>query len=245
MTLRGACGNTVRNITASPTAGIDPKEPFDVSPYAYELFQYFLRNPVCQELGRKFKIAFSSSEEDTALGFIHDIGFIPKVRQENGLEMRGFKVVIGGGLGSNPHLAVTAYEFLEEQYILPFAESKLRVFDRFGELKNRQKARMKFLLDQVGLEKMQELIREEWKALAIKEYFVNREILPPTVILPESFTVRSTTMDEPKYTKWRKTNVFEQKQKGFYGVYVRVPLGNLQAERARLLAQIARVYASD
>ena len=245
ITLRGACGNTVRNITASPTAGIDPKEPFDISPYAYELFQYFLRNPVCQELGRKFKIAFSSSEEDTAFAFIHDIGFIPKVKQENGQEVRGFKVVIGGGLGSNPHLALTAYEFLEERYILPYAEAILRVFDRFGERKNRQKARMKFLLDQFGLEKMQELIREEWNALAIKEYFVKRDILPQTIIPNEAIAVSVKNMDEQQYIRWRKTNVFEQKQKGYYGVYVRVPLGNLNVKRARLLAQIAQIYASD
>src|SRR5436190_1849355 len=106
ITTREACGNTVRNITASATAGIDPKEPFDVSPYAYEMFRYFLRNPICQEMGRKFKIAFSSSEDDTAYTFIHDLGFLPKI--EDG--KRGFKVVIGGGLGANPYLAQTAFE---------------------------------------------------------------------------------------------------------------------------------------
>src|SRR6478609_7276545 len=110
VTTREACGNTVRNITASPDAGINPNEPFDISPYAYETFQYFLRNPICQEMGRKFKIAFSNNEEDTAYTFIHDLGFIPKI--ENGA--RGFKVVIGGGLGANPYLALTAYEFLPE-----------------------------------------------------------------------------------------------------------------------------------
>src|ERR1700690_2535232 len=112
ITLREACGNTVRNITASPSAGVDPDEPFDVSPYAFELFRYFLRNPVCQELGRKFKIAFSSSDADTAFAFIHDIGFIPKIRDVGGKEVRGFRVMIGGGLGSNPHLALPAFEFL-------------------------------------------------------------------------------------------------------------------------------------
>jgi sulfite reductase (ferredoxin) len=246
ITLREACGNTVRNITASSTAGIDPKEPFDVSPYAYELFRYFLRNPICQELGRKFKIAFSSSEEDTAFAFIHDIGFIPKLKNENGKkEVRGFKVVIGGGLGSYPHLAQTAFDFLEEQHILPYAEALLRVFDRYGERKNRQKARMKFLLDQFGLEKMRELIREEWKALKVKEYLVDRDILP-TSLIPESINPKTpANINERQFKRWRETNVFEQKQKGFYGVYVRVPLGNLDVKRARLLAQIAKTYASE
>src|SRR5687767_267624 len=117
ITLREACGNTVRNITASPTAGIDPNEAFDVSPYANEMFTYFLRNPICQEMGRKFKIAFSSSEEDTAFTFIHDLGLIPKIKDGH----RGFKVVIGGGLGANPYLAQTAFEFLEEDQLIPFA----------------------------------------------------------------------------------------------------------------------------
>jgi len=247
ITLREACGNTVRNITASAAAGIDPKEPFDVSPYAFELFRYFLRNPICQELGRKFKIAFSSSDDDTAFAFIHDIGFIPKIKNEKGKEIRGFKVVIGGGLGSYPMLAETAYEFLEEQFILPYAEAILRVFDRYGERKNRQKARMKFLLDQFGLVKMQELIHEEWKALSVKEFLVDRE----SVILEVGSTskVESTyaivDLDGAKFKRWRETNVFEQKQKGFYGVYVRVPLGNFDSAKARLLADITRIYAAD
>jgi Sulfite reductase, beta subunit (hemoprotein) len=245
ITLREACGNTVRNITASPTAGIDPKEPFDVSPYAYELFRYFLRNPICQELGRKFKIAFSSSEEDTAFTFIHDIGFIPKIKNENGHETRGFKVLIGGGLGSNPHLALTAYEFLEEQYILPYAEAILRVFDRYGERKNRQKARLKFLLGQFGLDKMQEMIREEWKALNVKEYLVNRDILLQAPFPESTIEHNPATINEAKLKRWRETNIFEQKQKGFYGVYVRVPLGNLDVQRARLLASIAQIYAAE
>src|SRR5688572_4852863 len=95
ITLREACGNTVRNVTASPTSGIDPQEPFDVSPYAHATFEYFLRNPVCQEMGRKFKISFSSSDADTAYSYIHDIGVIPKLNSNN---ERGFKVLLGGGL---------------------------------------------------------------------------------------------------------------------------------------------------
>lgn len=248
VTLREACGNTVRNITASATAGIDPKEPFDVSPYAYAFFKHFLRNPICQELGRKFKIAFSSSEDDTAFSFIHDIGFIPKVKIQEGKEVRGFKVVIGGGLGSQPMLAVTAFEFLEEQLILPYAEAILRVFDRYGERKNRSKARMKFLLEKIGFDEMTTLIQEEWKALSVKEYWVDRNIIP----LPEISQLRGTnstptleTVSRENFKRWRETNVFEQKQKGFFGVYVRVPLGNFHAEKARIFAKIAQLYAAN
>jgi sulfite reductase (ferredoxin) len=239
VTTREACGNTVRNVTASATAGIDPLEPFDVSPYAHELFSYFLRNPICQEMGRKFKISFSSSEEDTAFGFIHDIGFIPRVA----FGKRGFKVVIGGGLGANPTLAQLAYEFLEEDQIIPFAEALIRVFDRYGERNRRMKARFKFLLEDIGIAKVMQLVEEEKKAIKSKSYKVDTNILPEATLPPE-VDYEPVTVDEARYNRWFRTNVFEQKQKGFYGVNVRVLLGNLSSDRARQFADVIDRYAS-
>ena len=107
VTLREACGNTVRNVTASADAGISPNEPFDVTPYADAVFKFFLRNPVCEEMGRKFKISFSSNDNDSALSYIHDLGFIPKVENEK----KGFKVLLAGGLGSQPREADVLYDF--------------------------------------------------------------------------------------------------------------------------------------
>jgi sulfite reductase (ferredoxin) len=240
ITLREACGNTVRNITASPTAGIDPKELFDVSPYAYEMFKYFLRNPICQEMGRKFKIAFSSSDDDTAYAFIHDAGFIPRIKDGK----RGFKVVIGGGLGANPYLAVTAYEFLEEDQIIPFTESLLRVFDRYGERTRRMKARMKFLLDDIGLPEMMRLVEEERKALKYKTYKVDYEAYPEADIPEFAAADNNVVVDEKKYKLWYDTNVFEQKQAGFFGVYVKLPLGNLSSAMSRKFADVVDRFAS-
>ncbi|NJO01649.1 MAG: nitrite/sulfite reductase, partial [Bacteroidia bacterium] len=246
ITLREACGNTVRNITASDKAGIDPHEPFDVSPYAYEMFRYFLRNPVCQEMGRKFKIAFSSSEQDSAFTFIHDIGLIPKIITENGTEKRGFKVVIGGGLGAIPYLAQVAYEFLEEDLIIPFTEAVLRVFDRYGERARRHKARFKFLLDDLGLEGVMDLVRQEWKALPNQHYALSGEVLPEAQPLPENYIYPEVIIqDEKKYQDWQRTNVFAQKQAGFYGVYVKVLLGNISSDTGRALAQIVKNHAAD
>ncbi len=240
ITLREACGNTVRNITASATAGIDPKELFDVSPYAYETFKYFLRNPVCQEMGRKFKIAFSSSEDDTAYTFIHDLGFIPKLQDGK----RGFKVVIGGGLGANPYLAQTAYEFLEEDQIIPFTESVIRVFDRYGERNRRMKARLKFLLDEIGLPELMRLVAEERLAIKHKRYKIDYDSYPDPAV-PEFVPQNPVTdIDEEKYQQWLDTNVFEQKQEGFFGVYVKLPLGNLSSDRARQFADIVDSFAS-
>jgi sulfite reductase (ferredoxin) len=240
ITTREACGNTVRNVTASDLAGIDPKEPFDVSPHAYETFRYFLRNPVCQEMGRKFKISFSSSEDDTAFSFIHDLGFIPKIVDGK----RGFKVMIGGGLGANPYLALVAYEFLEEDQVIPFTEAVLRVFDRYGERTRRMKARFKFLLDDFGLEKIMALVEEERRALKVQQYPINLNVLPGPV-LPESIPTADPVIADPaKYERWYKTNVFKQKQDGFYGVYVKLPLGNMSSTLTRSFADIVDQYAA-
>src|SRR6478609_3789345 len=244
VTTREACGNTVRNITASPDAGINPNEPFDISPYAYEMFEYFLRNPICQEMGRKFKISFSSSDEDTAFAFIHDVGFIPKIRKTEKGEERGFKVVIGGGLGANPYLAVTAHEFLEEDQIIPFTEILLRIFDRYGERNRRMKARFKFLLDEIGIDKLRELIEEEKKALKYTSYKINLNILPPhtiATVADEEVMINDTV----KFDRWRATNTFSQKQDGYFGVYVKLPLGNLSSDDSRKFADIIDKYASN
>jgi sulfite reductase (ferredoxin) len=234
ITLREACGNTVRNVTASPTAGIDPKEPFDVSPYAYATFDYFLRNPICQEMGRKFKISFSSGDDDTAFSYIHDIGAIPKI---NANGERGFKIMLGGGLGAQPILASIVEEFLPEDQLIPYIESVIRVFDRYGERNNRNKARMKYLIQKIGLDEVLRLTKIERIANKVKSYPINRDavdapVLPPTDTYPE------VTISNPlRYEQWLATNVFEQKQTGFYGVYIKVPVGDISSDTARALVK--------
>ncbi|NLR90395.1 HEPN domain-containing protein [Flammeovirga agarivorans] len=245
VTLREACGNTVRNITASELAGIDPAEPFDVTPYAHAAFEYFLRNPICQEMGRKFKIAFSSSVEDTAFAFIHDVGAIPVVKTIDGEERRGFKVLIGGGLGAQPRMAETAYEFLEEEKLIPFTEALVRVFDRHGERNRRMKARMKFLLQDIGLEELLRLAEEERLALKNKEIWVDRSKVDQVILPKETSNVEVSIEDQDKFEKWSKANVFEQKQEGFYGVLVRLKLGNFDTTIARKLIDIVKDYAAD
>jgi sulfite reductase (ferredoxin) len=247
ITLREACGNTVRNVTASPTAGIDPTEPFDVSPYAQAFFEYFLRNPICQEMGRKIKIAFSSNDADTAFSFIHDLGFIPKVKHENGEEIRGFKVVLGGGLGAQPSLAHIVHEFLHEDLIIPFAESVLRVFDRHGERNNRNKARLKFLVNKIGIDELMDLVVKEQTANKVKTFKIDRE----TVNQPQPSEAIIETLAIPKekqlaYDLWKVTNVFEQKQFGFYGVYIKVQTGDIPTPQARkFVAAIKNLVADE
>jgi sulfite reductase (ferredoxin) len=236
----------VRNITAPAMAGIDPEEPFDVSPYAQAVFEYFLRNPVCQEMGRKFKIAFSSSERDTAFAFIHDLGFLPRIRREGGEERRGFRVLIGGGLGAQPFMAQEAFGFLEEEKLIPFTEGVLRVFDRWGERARRHKARLKFLIADLGLAEFLRLVEEERLSLKHQNLWVEtRDLaqpLPPTLPsgLPDVPLGR-----EDGFRLWFDTNVFPQKQTGYYAVGLKVPLGNLSTDLARSLAALVRQYAAD
>ncbi len=244
ITLREACGNTVRNITGSAYAGIDPEEPFDISPYAQAMFEYFLRNPICQDMGRKIKSAFSSSEKDSAFTYFHDFGFIPRI--EGG--ERGFKVVIGGGLGAQAFIAKTVYEFLPANSIIPFKEAALRVFDRYGEREKRMKARMKFLIDErrgLGLEKFMELVEQEMNGLASQTV----EIDPSTVVQanPSEFSAKQELAieDQEDYQLWLKTNVFQQKQSDFYAVNIKLLLGNIKAPEARELAKIVKKYAAD
>ena len=245
ITLREACGNTVRNITASAVAGIDPKEPFDVSPYAQELFKYFLRKPFGQELGRKLKFAFSSNDDDTAYTFMHDLGFIPKVKIVDGKITRGFKVLVGGGLGAQPFLAKTAFEFLEEDQIVPFTEALIRVFDRHGERASRHKARIKYLVNKIGIEEVLRLVAEERLALGYSSFLINYDAVP---LKQNSSSTSFTTFkisDNIKYQDWLKTNVFEQKQQGFYGVNIKILLGNISSDTARELVSIVNTYAVD
>ena len=239
ITLREACGNTVRNVTASPNAGIDPLEPFDVSPYAHATFEYLLRNPICQEMGRKFKISFSSSDKDTALSYIHDLGFIPKLKGEE----RGFKVLLGGGLGAQPAIASVVHEFLPEDEMIPFIEAVIRVFDRYGERNNRNKARMKFLVAKIGLEELLKLVALEKTATKVKTYPIDRTAIS-TPAIPQN-TDYPTFAPSLAYEQWLATNVFEQKQSGFYGVYVKVLVGDIKTPEARKLVEALRPWVAD
>jgi sulfite reductase (ferredoxin) len=242
ITLREACGNTVRNVTASPTSGIDPQEPFDVSPYAQATFEYFLRNPVCQDMGRKFKIAFSSSDADTAFAYVHDVGLIPKLK-ENG--ERGFKVLLGGGLGAQPLLASAVEEFLPEDQLIPYIETIIRVFDRYGERNNRNKARMKYLIQKIGMDEVLRLAKEERIALKVKTYPINRNIVPEPALPAETVYPAVEISNPLRYEQWLSTNVFEQKQSGFYGVYIKVPVGDIPSNTARALVDAIKPFVSD
>ncbi|GAA4799320.1 HEPN domain-containing protein [Litoribaculum gwangyangense] len=240
VTLREACGNTVRNITASELAGIDVNEPFDVSPYADAMFRFFLRNPICQEMGRKFKVSFSSSDDDTGLSYMHDLGFIAKIK--NGV--RGFKVMIGGGLGSQPRHADVLYEFLPSDKIIPVMEGVLRIFDRHGERKSRAKARMKFLIKDIGLEAFKELVTSEQNAIEFKSVPIDAQAYEASKPITITAIPKVEIKDQKAFETWKSTNLIPQKQEGYVAIGIKVLLGDFYTDKARLLADLVENYAA-
>ena len=180
ITTREACGNSVRNVTACPCAGVCPDETFDVTPYARALSKFLLGHPDCQNFGRKFKPAFSGcAQHPCGLTNLHDLGFIAVKRVENGREQRGFEMYAGGGLGAVPYQAKLFDAFVPVEEILPLSQAIARVFARLGEKKNRARARIKFLIQDLGIEKFKELVLEERKILPSdprwKEYIEGAE----------------------------------------------------------------------
>jgi sulfite reductase (ferredoxin) len=239
ITLREACGNTVRNVTASVYAGVDPDEAFDVTPYAYAFYEYFLRNPICQDMGRKFKAAFSSAASDQALTFIHDLGFIPVIKKGQ----RGFRVMLGGGIGSQPIEANEVFSFLEVDRMIPFSEAVIRVFDRHGERNKRNKARLKFLVKEIGLTTFLEWVAEEENSLLQKTYPIavnDRDLKEPLYSGGE--TIKLNTKE---FNLWKKTNLFKQKQAGYFSVGLPIEVGDISSSKARELAKMMLEFTRD
>jgi sulfite reductase (ferredoxin) len=237
ITIREACGNTVRNVTASALSGIDPNEVFDVRPHAEAVFRYFLRNPMCQEMGRKVKIAFSNNANDTGLTFMHDLGFI--AREQN--NVKGFKVMVAGGLGSQSRQADVLYEFLPVDKVIPLTEAVLRLFERHGERKNRMKARLKFWVKAIGFEAFKKFLDDELEvipssSIPISEFENSIEV--PIVKLEH-------TLPGKGFDSWKKYHVIQQKQQGLVAVALRIRLGNFTTDQARGLARIAKEFTGD
>lgn len=241
ITIREACGNTVRNVTGSHLAGVHVDAPFDISPYAQATFEYLVRNPICQEMGRKFKISFSAAEDDDYYSYIHDIGLVPKVQTIGEQEVHGFKVLIGGGLGAQPNHADVVHDFLPADQLIPFAESIIRVFDRFGERDRRHKARMKFLVKEIGAEELVKMAEEEKKALPFKSYPI--EYYDKRV--EEVDTKFVFDLSEPGFRNWFGANVTPQKQSGYYTVGLKIHNGDISTETTRKLLSVMEALDLD
>ncbi|MCH7811777.1 MAG: nitrite/sulfite reductase [Chloroflexi bacterium] len=245
LTTREACGNTVRNVTADPVSGLCDDTVFDITPYAEATARFFLRHPVCQKLPRKFKIAFSACVHDHGLVPIHDLGATAVIKDGK----RGFRVTIGGGLGAAPFIAQVLDEFVPEEEFLRIAEATIRIFDRHGERKNRNKARIKFVIKRLGIDEVRRLIHEEAATLPPADSGQYRD--PDWSFLEEENVTHPSAASlgqnghGPKtgFEAWKRTNAFPQKQDGFYLVYVLLPIGDITAQQFRDLARLSRKYS--
>jgi sulfite reductase (ferredoxin) len=249
ITTREACGNTVRNVTACHLAGVCPTEAFDVTPYAKAVSRYLLRNPVCQNLPRKFKIALSGCQKDCALTPIHDIGLIAVKRQIGDQETLGFKFYVGGGLGSSPRVAQLLNDFVPVEDLLATCEAVIRVFNQRGNRKNRNRARIKFLIEKLGMAEFRRLFEVEYNAIQAKGKIpLDLSAIPDSESPPTPGLNRLPLSHEnghfgSTYEKWLRTNVLPQRQAGYVSVIVKLPLGDLTAGQLKELAKIARDFA--
>jgi sulfite reductase beta subunit-like hemoprotein len=240
LTTREACGNTVRNVTSCPLSGICPTESFDVAPYALGVTRFLLRHPDFHDLPRKFKIAFSGCEDDgnCAVAGIHDVGLIARVRGSNGTGQRGFKVLVGGGLGSLPTESAVLTDFLPAEELLPTIEAVLRVFSETGNRKNKLKARMKFVLREKGIEEFRRLVAEKRKLVSTPAAVltVSSPVGQPLVSI--SPIAGSNGSVSAEYEDWARHNLMTQKQPGFKTAWIKLPAGTISAEQLRGLADL-------
>ena len=248
ITTREACGNSVRNVTACPIAGVCHEETFDVTPYAKACMRFLLGHPDTQDFGRKFKVAFSGCKHNACgLTNMHDLGFIARTREVNGEQKRGFEMVTGGGLGAVPYDAKIFSEFVPEEEILPLAQAISRIFARHGEKRNRGRARIKFLVDKLGIEKFRDMVLEERKVLphddAWTAFLQDLPGYSETPLKPAQQL--KTGIKDAEFETWRATNIFRQKQDNYLVATVTLPLGDLTSWQMRELADIARRFVGD
>ena len=244
---REGCGNTVRNVTGDPWAGVSEGEPFDITPYAGAYVRYFVRHPTTQLMPRKVKTAFTATDEDRAITGIHDIAFIPRERDG----VRGVEIRVGGGTSIMPRVAPTLYAFVELDNgdYLKVAEAVFRIFDRQDWLRvNRARARIKVLVDKIGIDAFRELVEEELAGDWVAERHFDLAPLLFEHDEEENVPAAATRYAQPNgdgagFERFRASNVEPQRQAGFSTVQVRVVRGDLTPEQFRGLAAIARDYS--
>lgn len=235
LTTREACGNTVRNITCTPFAGLASDEAFDPFPYSFAAYKHLIRRPEFTQLPRKFKIAFNSGKRDSALGAINDVALYAEVRIVDGKLQRGFKVKVGGGLGASPQDAWTYSDFLPENEVLPHIEAIITHFNEKGERKNRMAARIKFLIRKEGFDVFKAEVAKILAAMPKEIPFP----LEPGIAEPQGDAKAVPPTEGPEgYTRWFKLNCWPQKQKGFHLTQIKLTLGDVSYQQWYALAKV-------
>ena len=266
VTTREACANTVRNVTACHLAGVCKGEVFDVTPYAKTVALHLLRNPLNQSLPRKFKIAFSGCRHDCALTPIHDIGLLAARRDDGTI---GFRMSVGGGLGSAPRIGQVLREFVPMDDLIPTIEAVIKVFDTLGNRKNRHKARMKFVIEKLGFEEFKRRWEEAYVSMGHARpdrepiRLLQHQDEPVPLIMPtrpeatgvtgvvqgngatgNGQTAQAPLNQESAYQMWKRTNVVAQKQPGYAAVVIKLPMGDITAAQMYVVADLAEAYSN-
>ena len=246
MTSREACGNTVRNVMCSPLSGVCKDEIFDSTPYALAIARFMLRNPICQGLPRKFKFNFTCCEKHGMIRIV-DVGLLPQIQEIDGEQRKGFKIFLGGGLGNRSFIGHQLEDFTPVEDLLYTSMAVIRIFDRLGDRKNMARNRMRYLVNDMGWEKFQNLILKERAIVKSTQSVIVKlnidesinEIQRPISVSDESASVPDG------FARWQKTNIEKQSQDGFNSVFIGLESGDITANQLRSVAEIIRDYSAE
>ncbi|WP_297592016.1 nitrite/sulfite reductase [Nitrosopumilus sp.] len=247
LTSREACGNSVRNVMCSPLSGVCQDEEFDATPYALATAKFFLRNPMAQNLPRKFKFNFTCCEKHGMVRMV-DVGLIPQTRQLDGSTQRGFKVFLGGGLGNRSFVGHQLEEFTPEEDLLYTSIAVMRIFDRLGDRKNLARNRMRYLVNDMGWEKFQNLVLKERAIVRATQSIVTQLDLDQTkdeIKRPIRITDESGSSLPDGYARWLKTTTVKQKQSDYRTVFITLEAGDITSNQLHVLADIVKNFSSE
>jgi len=246
LTTREACGNTIRNVVCSPFAGVCPEEAFDATPYAKAVAKFFLRNPMNQNLPRKFKFNFACCEKHSLVR-IADIGLVPAVKEINGQQIKGFKIYLGGGLGPASFIAELLEDFTPMENVLPSCMATVRLYDRIGNRENMARNRMRYLVHEMGWQKFQKLVLKERTIVnATKSTSVKLEVVDEETPSEAASIVSYESNANPQgFQRWLHTNTVPQKQRGYVMAFITLQSGDITSRQLTALAEICREFSGE
>ena len=247
LTSREACGNTVRNVMCSPLSGVCDAEMFDATPYALATANFLLRNPMNQNLPRKFKFNFTCCEKHGMVRMV-DVGLLPQVREIDGKKQRGFKVFLGGGLGNKSYVGHQLEDFTPDDDLLYTSIAVLRIFDRLGDRKNMARNRMRYLVHEMGWEKFQNLVLKERAIVRATQSVIVKLDIDQTITKiksPLRISEENGNQTPDGYSRWYKTNTFKQKQDGFRSVFVTLESGDITSNQLHAMANLCREFSGE
>jgi len=248
LTSREACGNSVRNVMCSPLSGVCCDEKFDSTPYALATAKFFLRNPMAQSLPRKFKFNFTCCEKHGMVRMV-DVGLIPDIQQIDGSEQKGFKIFLGGGLGNRSFVGHQLEDFTPEEDLLYTSIAVMRIFDRLGDRKNLARNRMRYLVNDMGWEKFQNLVLKERAIVRATQSVVTKlkvDTTPDKIRRPLKISDESGSSSAPDgYARWLKTNTVKQKQSEYHSVFITLEAGDITSNQLSALANLIREFSSE